>query len=149
VNRGLGLLEVVLPRGGGEGGDGILPAGRRDDSGFWYPARFATPGDIFTPQQRRLQARQREVQRRRRRPRVAFPAAGAAAAAPGAPGDRAVPLPAPIPEAGGSGPPGRGRPRPTFRDQLLPPPSDPPARVAPRPPLPRLPLVVDSRRSSE
>jgi hypothetical protein len=144
VNRGLGLLEVILPRGhGGEGWDTILPAGRRDASGFWYPETCRVPGDLFTAEQRRLQARQREVQQRRRRTRIA---AGASPAAPGTPPERPVPLPAPISETGGSRPARTGVPRSAPRDQLLPPPADPLGRAAARAPLP---LVVDSRRGSE
>ncbi len=68
VNRGLGLLEVILPRGGSESVASPLPEGRRDDSGFWYPTGYDQPGDIFTPQQRRLQAKQRAIQKTRRHP---------------------------------------------------------------------------------
>ncbi len=66
MNRGLGLLEVILPRGGSESVASPLPEGRRDDSGFWYPTGYGQPGDIFTPQQRRLQAKQRAIQKTRR-----------------------------------------------------------------------------------
>ena len=64
VNRGLGLLEVIFPRGSAGDSDSCLPPGQRDASGFWYPAQYARPGDIFTPQQRQLQAAQRSIQRR-------------------------------------------------------------------------------------
>ncbi len=64
VDRGLGLLEIILPRGGSEGGDSGL-SGQRDASGFWFPSRYRMPGDIFTPEQRRMQDKQRVVQRRR------------------------------------------------------------------------------------
>lgn len=68
VDRGLGLLEIILPRGASESPSLDIP-GQRDDSGFWFPSGFTKPGDIFTPEQRRLQAKQRVVQRRRRDPR--------------------------------------------------------------------------------
>jgi hypothetical protein len=67
INRGLGLIEVILPRGGSECIVSPLPEGRRDDAGFWYPVGYDQPGDIFTPQQRRLQEKQRAIQRDRRR----------------------------------------------------------------------------------
>ena len=40
-----------------------MPEGRRDRDGFWYPAAYGTPAELFTPQQRRAQARQREARR--------------------------------------------------------------------------------------
>jgi hypothetical protein len=40
-----------------------MPEGRRDRDGFWYPLAYATPAELFTPQQRRAQARQREARR--------------------------------------------------------------------------------------
>lgn len=40
-----------------------MPEGRRDCDGFWYPAAYATPVELFTPQQRRAQARQRAARR--------------------------------------------------------------------------------------
>jgi hypothetical protein len=67
INRGLGLIEVILPRGGSESIVSPLPEGRRDDAGFWYPVGYDQPADIFTPQQRRLQEKQRAIQRDRRR----------------------------------------------------------------------------------
>jgi hypothetical protein len=77
VNRGLGLIEVILPRGISEDVVSPLPEGRRDDSGFWYPTGYDQPGDIFTPQQRRLQAKQRAIQKSRRRPEAsAVPSTG-------------------------------------------------------------------------
>jgi len=79
VDRGLGLIEVILPRGSSEDVVSPLPEGRRDDSGFWYPTGYDQPGDIFTPQQRRLQAKQRAIQKSRRRPTTpAVPSAGGA-----------------------------------------------------------------------
>lgn len=149
VNRGLGLLEVILPRGGG--GDApeapFLPPGKRDQSGFWFPAGCSKPGEIFSAQQRRLQAKQREVQKRRRPParrRAAPPAE------PGGPPERTVPLPAPLPESGGS----RPRQRPSLPSSVT-----HPLLTAPRdtavPPAEnyrqaaRVPLVVDSGKGSE
>jgi len=40
-----------------------MPEGRRDRDGFWYPAAYAAPVELFTPQQRRAQARQRAARR--------------------------------------------------------------------------------------
>jgi hypothetical protein len=40
-----------------------MPDGRRDRDGFWFPAAYATPVELFTPQQRRAQARQRAARR--------------------------------------------------------------------------------------
>jgi len=65
IDRGLGLLEVVLPSGPDDRLASTLPDGQRDPGGFWYPLGYDQPGDIFTPQQRRLQAKQRQVQGRR------------------------------------------------------------------------------------
>lgn len=65
IDRGLGLLEVVLPVGSLDNLISTLPDGQRDPGGFWFPLGYDQPGDIFTPQQRRLQAKQRQVQARR------------------------------------------------------------------------------------
>src|SRR5882672_6025556 len=65
IDRGLGLLEVVLPVGSMDSLISTLPDGQRDPGGFWFPLGYDQPGDIFTPQQRRLQAKQRQVQSRR------------------------------------------------------------------------------------
>lgn len=65
IDRGLGLLEVVLPVGSMDSLISTLPDGQRDPGGFWFPLGYDQPGDIFTPQQRRLQAKQRQVQARR------------------------------------------------------------------------------------
>lgn len=65
IDRGLGLLEVVLPRGASESEGTSLPPGQRDESGFWFPAGYDKPGDIFSPVQRELQENQRRIQRRR------------------------------------------------------------------------------------
>jgi hypothetical protein len=40
-----------------------MPEGHRDCDGFWFPAAYATPVELFTAQQRRAQARQREARR--------------------------------------------------------------------------------------
>src|SRR6266481_1304496 len=40
-----------------------MPEGRRDGDGFWFPAVYATPVEMFSPQQRRAQARQRDARR--------------------------------------------------------------------------------------
>lgn len=65
IDRGLGMLEVVLPAGPDDSLISTLPDGQRDAGGFWYPLGYDQPGDIFTPRQRRLQAKQRQVQSRR------------------------------------------------------------------------------------
>lgn len=65
IDRGFGVLEAMLPRRSIGTSALSLPPGQRDDSGFWFPAGFGRPADIFTPQQRALQAKQRNVQRRR------------------------------------------------------------------------------------
>ncbi len=78
IDRGLGLLEVILPRGASESGESFLPPGQRDTSGFWYPAGYDKPGDIFSPLQRELQENQRRIQKRRLQtnPRPPLPAGG-------------------------------------------------------------------------
>jgi hypothetical protein len=65
IDRGLGLLEVILPSGDHDDPVTSLPPGQRDPGGFWFPAAYIRPADIFTPAQRKLQAKQRQVQRRR------------------------------------------------------------------------------------
>jgi hypothetical protein len=65
LDQGVGLLEVMLPHGTPDEENSDLPPGQRDPGGFWYPAGYSQPGDIFTPAQRKLQAKQRQVQRRR------------------------------------------------------------------------------------
>ncbi len=70
INRGLGLLEVFLPRGASGEAEECLPPGQRDASGFWFPAGYDKPEDIFTPAQRRLQASQRRIQRDRHGPKA-------------------------------------------------------------------------------
>ena len=64
IDRGIGLLEAILPHGTPDDRSD-LPPGQRDPGGFWFPLGYAQPGDIFTPAQRKLQAKQRQVQRRR------------------------------------------------------------------------------------
>lgn len=162
IDRGLGLLEVFLPSGSEpEATDLPLPEGRRDEAGFWFPARFRKPSEIFSVQQRRLQAKQREVQRRRRDPgRAPAPpaarhvatrldaAAGPETAAGLSPSEVAVPLPPPLYET-----PPRMRqrssphPRPLPGAMLNPPiESD---RPEPGRPATRVPLVVDSGKASD
>lgn len=46
--------------------DDVLPPGQRDGDGFWFPAGHEAPADLFTPQQRRAQERQRALHRSRR-----------------------------------------------------------------------------------
>ena len=65
IDRGMGLLEVILPHGSHDGTVSTLPPGQRDTGGFWFPEGYTEPGDIFTPAQRKLQAKQRQVQRHR------------------------------------------------------------------------------------
>ena len=112
IDRGMGLLEVILPHGSHDGTVSTLPPGQRDTGGFWFPEGYTDPGDIFTPAQRKLQAKQRQVQRHRLKDRPTPPpivsgsegtaAAGTAPSRPHAPpdacaeglGDRTLPLPA-------------------------------------------------------
>ena len=63
------LFDVLMESGGAEQAISTLPPGRRDASGFWIPAGYDDPSELFTPQQRRLQAKQRDAQRGRRRVR--------------------------------------------------------------------------------
>ncbi len=134
IDRGLGLLEVILPGGSGDDLLSMLPEGQRDTGGFWFPNGYTRPGDIFTPEQRKLQAKQRQVQRRRVRSgdcvppivsgsggtaaadtapsrphappavRPAAPARPAASRHEGALVERTLPLPPPFPEAPEAGP---------------------------------------------
>jgi hypothetical protein len=90
----LALLEVG--RDPEEDGS-VLPPGKRDASGFWYPARCRTPMELFTPYQRSLQEKQRSVHRERRHRRVARTRA-AAGTIPAVPSDQQVPLPPLLPE---------------------------------------------------
>jgi hypothetical protein len=111
IDRGMGLLEVILPHGGHDETASTLPPGQRDTGGFWFPDGYTQPGDIFTPAQRRLQAKQRQVQRHRLKGQPVLPpivsgsdgtaAAGTTPSRPHAPSDpgtgglsdRTLPLP--------------------------------------------------------
>ncbi|HKB06945.1 MAG TPA: hypothetical protein VKF61_01560 [Candidatus Polarisedimenticolia bacterium] len=167
IDRGLGLLEVILPRGATSDPLTALPSGQRDSGGFWFPAGYSHPGDIFTAAQRRLQAKQRQVQRVRRGKHAQAPAiapeseraaaAGRAlpdvtpvaiesAATASEPADRAVPLPPPAFEAPGgihSPEPGRMMSRTSAVPLSAPYPDRQPQRAAPQP------AVVDSRKGSD
>jgi len=91
----LALLEVG--RDPEEDGS-VLPPGKRDASGFWYPERCRTPMELFTPYQRSLQEKQRSVHRERRHRRTALSRA-AGGTIPAVPCDQQVPLPPPLTEA--------------------------------------------------
>ena len=65
INRGLGLLEVILPCGTSAGEEPVLPPGQRDSSGFWFPNGYSEPCQIFSAAQRELQENQRRIQKRR------------------------------------------------------------------------------------
>ena len=82
----LGLLPIAHSRGTESPDGSILPPGRRDGAGFWYPAAYRSPLELFTPYQRSLQEKQRRVQRSRR----VTPAEAAL--------DTTVPLPSPVSE---------------------------------------------------
>jgi len=101
INRGLGLLEVILPCGPGEAGGRFLPPGQRDVSGFWYPAGYDKPGDIFSPLQRELQENQRRIQKRRLRlhDRTPSPAGGDGTVMLGSTGEAHSPPSEPVPAA--------------------------------------------------
>lgn len=88
------LLELLQVGRDPEDSGSVLPPGKRDASGFWYPARCSTPRELFTPYQRSLQEKQRIVHRERRRRR-----GRAAPEAMPVPCDQTVPLPPPQPEA--------------------------------------------------
>jgi hypothetical protein len=60
-----GLLEIARARGMESQEDTALPPGRRDASGFWFPAAYSDPMGLFTPHQRTLQAKQRVLKSRR------------------------------------------------------------------------------------
>src|SRR5262245_27921348 len=104
IEQGIGLLEALLPKDPDD--ESPLPPGQRDPCGFWFPAGYLEPGDIFTAAQRQLQAKQRQVQRRRHRAPLSAPRNGAVAMPepmePGGGlstgfglGDTELPLPAP------------------------------------------------------
>ena len=63
----LGLLEIARARGIDTEDVATLPPGQRDASGFWFPAGYADPMELFTPRQRSMQAKQRALQTRRGR----------------------------------------------------------------------------------
>jgi hypothetical protein len=90
------LLSLLEEGRGDEDGGSVLPPGKRDASGFWFPARCRTPEELFTPYQRSLQEKQRTVHRERRH-RVAARARAASEAM--AVSDQRLPLPPPQPEA--------------------------------------------------
>jgi hypothetical protein len=91
------LLSLLEDGRDAENGGSVLPPGKRDASGFWYPARCRTPLELFSEYQRSLQEKQRSVHRERRRRVAARPRGASEAIA--TPGDQALPLPAPQPEA--------------------------------------------------
>ena len=91
------LLELLETGRDPEDSGSVLPPGKRDASGFWYPARCRTPMELFTPYQRSLQEKQRTVHRARRARRGARTRGAEAMTA--ASYDQTVPLPAPLPEA--------------------------------------------------
>jgi len=94
----LGLLEIARARGIGGEDVTALPPGQRDATGFWFPAGYREPLELFTPRQRSLQAQQRVLQARRGRPSPA-PAPPTASGAPAPPrridvaSDQAAPVP--------------------------------------------------------
>ena len=66
INRGLGLLEVVMPQGSIEEIESVLPpGGERDSNGFWLPSGYNNPEELFSSTQRKMQQNQRRIQRRR------------------------------------------------------------------------------------
>ncbi|HEV8201362.1 MAG TPA: hypothetical protein VGS03_15195 [Candidatus Polarisedimenticolia bacterium] len=89
------LLSLLGDGPDNEEGGSVLPPGKRDASGFWFPARCRTPEELFTPYQRSLQEKQRSVHRQRRH-RVAARARAASEAM--AVSDQRLPLPPPQPE---------------------------------------------------
>lgn len=132
VNRGLGLLEVIMPGGLADEGERALPPGQRDASGFWYPAGYERPSDLFTPAQRQMQVAQRRIQRQR------FEGKQLKQSAPR------------VPVAGAREVARERRSRPPSRDLLLPPPlDDPPRAPRPKPRSGHPARVVDSRHASE
>ena len=168
IEQELGLLRAILPSGGRDDPMAFLPPGQRDRGGFWFPAGYSHPGEIFTAAQRRLQAKQRQVQRVRHGKRAQAPAIapaaerplsdsalepdnpdvrpGAMESAPAASGlaDRAVPLPLPAFEApGGIDSPGRMQLRTSPVPLSAQYPDRQPQRAAPQP------AIVDSRKGSD
>ncbi|PYT17814.1 MAG: hypothetical protein DMF51_01550 [Acidobacteria bacterium] len=175
IDRGIGLLEVILPHGSADDPISTLPEGQRDTAGFWFPSGYTRPGDIFTPEQRKLQAKQRQVQRQRNRssddiqpivsgsegtaaadtapPRphaspAARPAAPDGPRPKGALVDRTLPLPPPSPEAPDTG----SRSEPHFAAASAMPPECAARTIAIEPPGIRaqtLRPIVDSQQGSE
>ncbi|HET8947732.1 MAG TPA: hypothetical protein VFQ07_12190 [Candidatus Polarisedimenticolia bacterium] len=90
------LLSLLEDGRDAEDGGSVLPPGKRDASGFWYPARCRTPMELFTPYQRSLQEKQRTVHRERRH-RVPDRSEAVSEAMPVS--DQRLPLPAPQSEA--------------------------------------------------
>ncbi|HEV8122262.1 MAG TPA: hypothetical protein VGQ67_14805 [Candidatus Polarisedimenticolia bacterium] len=85
-----GLLSILGAALAGEEPESTLPPGRRDASGFWYPAHYREPRELFTAHQRTLQEKQRDVHRRRRSGETAPDME---------PLDAPLPLPAPLRES--------------------------------------------------
>jgi hypothetical protein len=103
TEHGLGLLEIILPQSSRLDPIPTLPGGQRDTGGFWFPSGYTQPSDIFTPAQRKLQAKQRLVQRVRHGKRAAAPIDSGQA-------ESSLPLPAPSREVTEPAvPPQRGR----------------------------------------
>lgn len=91
----LSIIDVVATAE-----ESVLPPGKRDASGFWYPASCRHPMELFTPYQRSLQEKQRSVHReRRRRVAASRDEASDPEEAPVPLCDQTVPLPAPCTEA--------------------------------------------------
>jgi hypothetical protein len=101
----LGLLEIARTRGLGAGGATTLPPGQRDASGFWFPAGYRTPMDLFTPRQRSLQAKQRALKPGRAR----RPPGQARSAGQVSPAAETAPLPLLITEVPAADSPAPGR----------------------------------------
>ena len=91
----LSLIDVVATAE-----ESVLPPGKRDASGFWYPASCRHPMELFTPYQRSLQEKQRSVHRERRDRRAATLRAHPDDEADAdSLCDQTMPLPPPCPEA--------------------------------------------------
>lgn len=89
----LSLIDVVAATE-----DSVLPPGKRDASGFWYPESCRTPMELFSPYQRSLQEKQRTVHRERRH-RTSPSREHASETQPVPLCDQQVPLPSPRSEA--------------------------------------------------
>ncbi len=128
IDRGLGLLEVILPCDDRDDPMASLPPGQRDPGGFWFPAGYIQPADIFTPAQRKLQAKQRQVQGRRvkRSPSPVIPGKAVPSApdtTPSRPYDHPGGSPAARPGGVGAAAEGAGVVGPTDRRLPLPAPT--------------------------